>query len=131
MIFRRASTRREVRCLRWPPLRDAASGFTRWDAHGTRACALDSTHGRRTVLVLQIEVLPEVLMPKFLLPCADQGVRSRCVIPREQVVITDIKGDYFSVHSAIFEGLPPCRATLLNAADKVVEFQGPVRLSEV
>lgn len=70
-------------------------------------------------------------MPKFLLPCADQGIRSRCVVPGEQVVIMDVEGDDFSVRFTIIERLLPCSVFLLDAADKVIELQCLGRLGKL
>jgi len=70
-------------------------------------------------------------VPEFLLPCANQGVRTRCIILVEQVVITDVEGYLFSVRFIIAERRPPRFETFFDTADKIVEFQSPDRLSEV
>ena len=70
-------------------------------------------------------------MPEFLLPCADQGVRTRCIILEEQVVITDVERDNFPVRLIIIERYPPWFEPFLDAADEVVELQSPRRLSKV
>lgn len=42
-------------------------------------------------------------MTELLLPCADQSIRSRRIVPGEQVVITDVEGDDFSVRFDIVD----------------------------
>jgi len=101
---------------------DPAGGFTRRGVRTTRVDALILIHGWRSTRVFQIEVFPESLMPKLFLPCADQGVRSRSIILEEQVVITDVEGDDFSVRFVIAKRLTPCLIFSFDTADEIVEF---------
>lgn len=95
-----------------------------------RVGELIRVHGQTTSPVVQIKVLRELLITKFLPPSADQGIRSRIIFQGEQVVILDVVEDNFSILFVIGKGVLWRNGFSVVAANVFVEVQCFVRLRE-